>query len=142
MSRNLLVTGGSRIYRLLLCFPANNRRGTSPGSDNLTYAGHLVNLEQVLHSADFSFVHGDIGDAEVVARCLKEFHPDAIVNFAAESHVDRSIHSAEDFVRTNVLGTEQLLRTTKDWWQGLKPEVRERFSIPSYFYRRSLRLAR
>ncbi|WP_282163797.1 dTDP-glucose 4,6-dehydratase [Turicimonas muris] len=127
MSRNLLVTGGAGFIGS--CFVS---RQITAGDrvlvlDNLTYAGHLVNLEQVLHSADFSFVHGDIGDAEVVARCLKEFHPDAIVNFAAESHVDRSIHSAEDFVRTNVLGTEQLLRTTKDWWQGLKPEVRKDF---------------
>ena len=127
MSRKILVTGGAGFIGS--CFVAHQIEAGNNVLvlDKLTYAGHLVNLEPCLHSSKFSFAHGDIGDAELVARCLKEFRPDAIVNFAAESHVDRSIHSAEDFVRTNVLGTEQLLRTTKDWWQELEPEAKKKF---------------
>lgn len=127
MSRNILVTGGAGFIGS--CFVAQQIEAGNNVLvlDKLTYAGHLVNLEPCLHSSKFSFVHGDIGDAEAVARCLTEFHPDDVVNFAAESHVDRSIHSAEDFVRTNVLGTEQLLRTTKDWWQGMEPEAKKNF---------------
>lgn len=127
MSRKILVTGGAGFIGS--CFVAQQIEAGNNVLvlDKLTYAGQLVNLEPCLHSSKFSFVHGDIGDAEAVASCLKEFRPDAIVNFAAESHVDRSIHSAEDFVRTNVLGTEQLLRTTKDWWQELGSEAKKNF---------------
>lgn len=127
MSRNILVTGGAGFIGSCFVVQQVEARNNVLVLDKLTYAGHLVNLEPCLHSSKFSFAPGDIGDAELVARCLKEFRPDAIVNFAAESHVDRSIHSAEDFVRTNVLGTEQLLRTTKDWWQGLEPEAKKKF---------------
>lgn len=127
MSRNILVTGGAGFIGSCFVVQQVEAGNNVLVLDKLTYAGHLVNLEPCLHSSKFSFAHGDIGDAELVARCLKEFRPDAIVNFAAESHVDRSIHSAEDFVRTNVLGTEQLLRTTKDWWQELEPEAKKKF---------------
>lgn len=127
MSRNILVTGGAGFIGSCFVVQQVEAGNNVLVLDKLTYAGHLVNLEPCLHSSKFSFAHGDIGDAELAARCLKEFRPDAIVNFAAESHVDRSIHSAEDFVRTNVLGTEQLLRTTKDWWQELEPEAKKKF---------------
>ncbi|WP_308513855.1 dTDP-glucose 4,6-dehydratase [uncultured Turicimonas sp.] len=127
MSRNILVTGGAGFIGSCFVVQQVEAGNNVLVLDKLTYAGHLVNLEPCLHSSKFSFAHGDIGDAELVARCLKEFRPDAIVNFAAESHVDRSIHSAEDFVRTNVLGTEQLLRTTKDWWQELEREAKKKF---------------
>lgn len=127
MSRNILVTGGAGFIGSCFVVQQVEAGNNVLVLDKLTYAGYLVNLEPCLHSSKFSFAHGDIGDAVLVARCLKEFRPDAIVNFAAESHVDRSIHSAEDFVRTNVLGTEQLLRTTKDWWRELEPEAKKKF---------------
>lgn len=127
MSQNILVTGGAGFIGSCFVMQKIEAGNNVLVLDKLTYAGHPVNLEPCLHSSKFSFVHGDIGDEDLVSRCLKEFHPDAIVNFAAESHVDRSIHSAEDFVRTNVLGTEQFLRTTKDWWQGQNSEVRKNF---------------
>jgi dTDP-glucose 4,6-dehydratase len=72
-------------------------------------------------------VHGDIGDGELVARLLKEHQPTAIVNFAAESHVDRSIHGPADFIQTNIVGTFQLLEAVRAHWQGLPGDARERF---------------
>lgn len=77
--------------------------------DKLTYAGNRANLESLQGDARHVFVQGDIGDAALVGRLLAEHRPRAIVNFAAESHVDRSIHGAEDFIATNVVGTFRLL---------------------------------
>ncbi len=73
--------------------------------DKLTYAGNLENLKSVENHLNYVFVLGDIGDSELVAKLLKEYQPRAIVNFAAESHVDRSIHGPDDFIQTNILGT-------------------------------------
>ena len=73
--------------------------------DKLTYAGNLHNLDSVQGDARHIFVQGDIGDTALVARLLAEHKPRAVVNFAAESHVDRSIHGPEDLIQTNVVGT-------------------------------------
>ena len=95
--------------------------------DKLTYAGNLANLASVMGDARHVFVQGDIGDTSLVARLLAEHRPQAVVNFAAESHVDRSIHSAGEFIETNVLGTFRLLEAVRHHWQGLPASEKEAF---------------
>jgi dTDP-glucose 4,6-dehydratase len=87
--------------------------------DKLTYAGNLESLATVAADPRHLFVQGDIGDREVVKRLLAEHRPRAIINLAAESHVDRSIHGPEDFIQTNVVGTFHLLEETRAYWNGL-----------------------
>jgi dTDP-glucose 4,6-dehydratase len=89
--------------------------------DKLSYAGNLDNLAGLRGDARHVFVQGDIGDAALVGRLLREHRPRAIVNFAAESHVDRSIHGPDDFIQTNIVGTFRLLETVRDYWRGLAP---------------------
>jgi dTDP-glucose 4,6-dehydratase len=95
--------------------------------DKLTYAGNLANLAALERDARHVFVRGDIGDRELVRGLLAQHRPRAILNFAAESHVDRSIHGPDDFVRTNLLGTFDLLEESRAYWGGLKGVDRERF---------------
>ncbi len=95
--------------------------------DKLTYAGNLANLAAVQGDARHLFVQGDIGDTALVARLLAEHRPRAIVNFAAESHVDRSIHGAEDFIVTNIVGTFRLLEAARGYWGGLPEADRAAF---------------
>ncbi|HBD11068.1 MAG TPA: dTDP-glucose 4,6-dehydratase, partial [Porticoccaceae bacterium] len=87
--------------------------------DKLTYAGNIDNLATVAEHADYTFVHGDIADGELVSQILNQHRPSAVVNFAAESHVDRSIHGASEFIQTNVVGTLNLLEKTREYWLGL-----------------------
>jgi dTDP-glucose 4,6-dehydratase len=87
--------------------------------DKLTYSGNPDNLASLRDNPNHLFVHGDIGNAELVELLLHTYEPDAVVNFAAESHVDRSIVDPDAFVRTNVLGTCALLRSAYTWWNGL-----------------------
>ena len=91
--------------------------------DLLTYAGNLDTLRPLRDDERHIFVQGDIGDAGLVAELIAKYQPDAIVNFAAESHVDRSIDGPAAFVQTNVVGTLNLLQCALDWWKTL-PEVR------------------
>ena len=87
--------------------------------DKLTYAGNLENLASLKDNPRHIFVQGDIGDAELVAKLLAQYRPRAVVNFAAESHVDRSIHGPEDFIQTNIVGTFHLLEAVRAYWGGL-----------------------
>lgn len=87
--------------------------------DKLTYAGNLNNLATLKGDQRHVFVKGDIGDRILVARLLREHRPRAVVNFAAETHVDRSIRSPDEFVRTNVAGTQHLLEETRGYWRSL-----------------------
>ncbi len=95
--------------------------------DKLTYAGNLGNLASLKGDARHAFVRGDIGDRAQVAALLETHRPRAIVNFAAESHVDRSIHGPADFVATNVVGTFALLETARAWWADLPERERAAF---------------
>jgi len=95
--------------------------------DKLTYAGNLENLASLQGDARHVFVQGDIGDAALVARLLAEHRPRAVVNFAAESHVDRSIHGAEDFIQTNIVGTFRLLEAVRAHWSALPAEEKPAF---------------
>lgn len=108
---DLLARGGYRIVNL----------------DKLTYAGNPDTLSSVQAHADYRFVHGDIGTAELVSRLLAEHQPDAVVNFAAESHVDRSIDGPAEFVQTNVVGTLSLLECTLKYWRALDEKQRDGF---------------
>ena len=95
--------------------------------DKLTYAGNLETLASLQGDARHVFVQGDIGDAALVSRLLAEHRPRAVVNFAAESHVDRSIHGPEDFIQTNIVGTFHLLESVRAYWGGLAGDEREAF---------------
>jgi dTDP-glucose 4,6-dehydratase len=95
--------------------------------DKLTYAGNLDSLEPIAGEPNYQFVQGDIGDFEHVRTLLGEGQPAAIINFAAESHVDRSIDGPREFVKTNVLGTFELLLATLDYWRGLDADRQKAF---------------
>jgi dTDP-glucose 4,6-dehydratase len=97
--------------------------------DALTYAGNLHNLDALRDDARHVFVRGDIGDRALVDRLLAGHRPRAIVNFAAESHVDRSIHGPGDFMRTNVLGTFALLEAARGYWSGLDADAKTAFRL-------------
>ena len=87
--------------------------------DKLTYAGNLETLSSLQGNPNHIFVQGDIGDKALVAQLLAQFQPRAIINFAAESHVDRSIHGPEDFIQTNIVGTFHLLESVRAYYNGL-----------------------
>jgi dTDP-glucose 4,6-dehydratase len=95
--------------------------------DALTYAGNRDTLASLDGDARHVFVHGDIGDRALVERLLSEYRPQAIVNFAAESHVDRSIDGPAAFVQTNVVGTLALLEAARDYWRSLEGKEKEAF---------------
>ncbi len=95
--------------------------------DALTYAGNLENLASLDGDARHLFVHGDIGDFALVSKLLAEHQPRAVVNFAAESHVDRSIHGPEDFIQTNIVGSFRLLEAVRAYWGGLAEPAKSRF---------------
>ncbi len=95
--------------------------------DKLTYAGNLATLASLKDDPHHIFVHGDIGDKELVAKLLKEHQPRAIVNFAAESHVDRSIHGSAEFVNTNIVGTFNLLECAREYWNELDGSAKKVF---------------
>jgi len=94
--------------------------------DKLTYAGHLENIEGI-NSKNIEFVRGDIGDFELVSRLLNEYKPVAVVNFAAESHVDNSISGPGAFVNTNIVGVFNLLEATRTFWKALSIEKKTNF---------------
>ena len=95
--------------------------------DKLTYAGNLQNLASLQGNPGHTFVQGDIGNSELITSLLKKYQPRAIVNFAAESHVDRSIHGPEDFIQTNIVGTFKLLEAVRAYWGGLSGPAKKDF---------------
>jgi dTDP-glucose 4,6-dehydratase len=114
--------------------------------DKLTYAGNLENLASLQGDSRHIFVQGDIGDRALVGKLLAEHQPRAIVNFAAESHVDRSIHGPEDFIQTNIVGTFHLLEEVRGYWNNLgdagKPRSAFCMSPPTRSTVRSARTTR
>jgi len=95
--------------------------------DKLTYAGNLENLDSIKDNPKHKFVRGDIGDHGLVSQLLSEHQPRAIINFAAESHVDRSIEGPEEFIQTNVVGTSRLLQSARSYWEALGDQERSAF---------------
>ena len=97
--------------------------------DALTYAGNPENLLSLKDNSQYIFVHGDINDKNLINKTLKKYKPRAIINFAAESHVDRSISSPSDFINTNILGTFNLISTVNTYWNDLKKEDKKDFKF-------------
>ncbi|MFL6623736.1 MAG: dTDP-glucose 4,6-dehydratase [Sulfurifustis sp.] len=95
--------------------------------DKLTYAGNLQTLDSLRDNANHIFVRGDIGDRDLVAALLRQYRPRAILNFAAESHVDRSIHGPGEFIQTNIVGTFHLLECTRAYWSELTEPYKRDF---------------
>ncbi len=95
--------------------------------DKLTYAGNLDTLKSLDSDVRHTFVRGDIGDRDLVAKLLAEHQPRAVINFAAESHVDRSIHGPGEFIQTNVVGTFNLLEAVRGYWNELPVEQKTAF---------------
>lgn len=122
-----LITGGAGFIGSNYVLNARRSGIKIINLDKLTYAGNLQNLAELERDTQYKFIHGGIENAELVAWILNEYKPRAIINFAAESHVDRSIVDPEVFVRTNVLGTATLLRVINDWWKRLHCEQATRF---------------
>jgi hypothetical protein len=118
--KTILITGGAGFIGSNFILKALQDGLKVVNLDKLTYSGNLDNLCSISLSSPYVFVKGDIGNNELVEYLLDKYDPDCIVNFAAESHVDRSIASPRIFFETNVLGTEQLLETTKRWLDSNK----------------------
>ncbi len=95
--------------------------------DLLNYAGNLENLSSLSQNPHHHFIQGNIGDRELVAQLLKKYQVRAIVNFAAESHVDRSIHGPGDFIETNIVGTYHLLESVRAYWSDLDESSKKSF---------------
>lgn len=124
----IVVTGGAGFIgaNFVLDFLAGSTE-TVINLDKLTYAGNLENLASLQGNANHIFVKGDIGDAELVGKLLAEHRPRAVINFAAESHVDRSISSPGEFIQTNVVGTFHLLEAVRGYWGALDADAKAAF---------------
>jgi len=128
MANTILVTGGAGfigsnfILRLL-----QDSAAPLVNLDKLTYAGNPYNLASIAGSRLYEFIHGDICERSQLRQILEKHKPAAIVHFAAESHVDRSIHGPDDFIRTNIDGTFALLEETRAYWSALPDDARRRF---------------
>ena len=124
----LLLTGGAGFIGSNFVIDwLSIRDETIVNLDNLTYAGNLNNLSSLENNEDHIFVKGDIGDSTLIAQLLHIHKPRAVLNFAAESHVDRSIHDPEAFMQTNIIGAFRLLECTKDYWQSLPEQKQQQF---------------
>src|SRR3954462_267404 len=124
---NIIVTGGAGFIGANF---VQQWIATEPAAvvnlDKLTYAGNLGSLQAVQSNPKYDFIRGDIGDFDLVSKILEDRKPTALVNFAAESHVDRSIHGPAQFVETNLVGTFQLLEAVRGYWSGLESEIKKR----------------
>ncbi len=126
--KKILVTGGAGFIGS--CFVRQmvaDEAAHVVNFDKLTYAGNLDSLEPVLEDPLHTFIQGDIVDREHLEHVFHEHQPDAVVHFAAESHVDRSIDNPDEFVRTNVLGTFNLLESARRYWNGLLRSGQQKF---------------
>jgi dTDP-glucose 4,6-dehydratase len=124
----ILVTGGAGfIGSNFILRWLDQEQSPVVNLDKLTYAGNPGNLQSVCGSPNYRFAQGDIVDRKLVFDLLRKHQPRAIVHFAAESHVDRSIHGPDDFVRTNVNGTFSLLEEARAYWANLSPDEKTAF---------------
>jgi len=128
MNKCILVTGGAGFIgaNFVIDWLAQSET-TVINLDCLTYAGNLENLSSLEGNSRHIFVKGSIGDSALVAELMAKHQPYAIINFAAESHVDRSIHAPEDFIQTNIVGTFRLLEVTRNYWNNLPKEDQQDF---------------
>lgn len=124
----ILITGGagfigSAVVRYIL----NETQDEVINVDKLTYAANLVSLKPVENSPRYAFEQADIGDKRALTRIFKQYKPDAVMHLAAESHVDRSIDSADVFIQTNIVGTYTLLDVARYYWSGLDADKKTAF---------------
>lgn len=127
---SILVTGGAGFIgsNFVLDWLANSDE-TVVNVDKLTYAGNLENLSSLQNDARHVFVKGDIGDYDLLLSLLEKHRIRAVVNFAAESHVDRSIHGPEDFIQTNIVGSFHLLEAVRQYWNNLDQPAKQDFRL-------------
>ena len=125
----ILITGGAGFIgsNFVLDWLKDQKAEGIVNLDKLSYAGNLATLDSLKSDPRHIFVHGDIGDNELVTKLLNEHEPRAIVNFAAESHVDRSIHTPAEFVQTNIVGTFNLLECGRAYWNALDESKKATF---------------
>ncbi len=125
----ILVTGGAGFIggNFVLDWLANPHAEAIVNLDKLTYAGNMATLQSLEEDSRHVFVYGDIGNYDLVLSLLKKYQIRAVINFAAESHVDRSIHGPGDFIQTNVLGTFNLLEATRAYWIELPASEKQLF---------------
>ena len=124
----ILITGGAGFIgaNFVLDWVAHTDE-TIVNLDKLTYAGNLESLASLKNNPRHVFVQGDIGDVALLPKLLAEHQPRAVLNFAAESHVDRSIHGPGEFIETNIVGTFRLLESVRGYWHGLSAEAQTQF---------------
>ena len=124
----ILVTGGAGFIgsNFILDWLAQSNESIL-NLDKLTYAGNPHNLASLQNNAAYIFAQGDIGDHALVSALLEKHQPRAIINFAAESHVDRSIHGPGEFIQTNIVGTFDLLETIRAYWSQLTSKAKQSF---------------
>jgi dTDP-glucose 4,6-dehydratase len=128
MENAIVVTGGAGFIGSNFILQRIGRDAASVVNlDKLTYAGNLHNLETIANEPRYEFIRGDIADRGLVSGLLQRRKPQAIVHFAAESHVDRSIRGPEDFIRTNIDGTFALLEEVRAYWGNLSEQERKNF---------------
>src|SRR5215510_2179337 len=125
--RNILITGGAgfigshAVRHFVKKYPGYKIINL----DKLTYAGNLENLKDIESSENYFFIRGDVADSVLLENIFSEHKIDSVIHLAAESHVDRSISSPMDFIRTNIIGTVTLLNAAKDFWLNPKSEIRD-----------------
>ena len=125
----IIVTGGAGFIgsNFVLNSLVDRKFNGIVNIDKLTYAGNLTTLNILKNDTRHIFIQGDIGDRDLVSRLLNQFRPSAIINFAAESHVDRSIHGPGEFIDTNIVGTFNLLESARYYYDSLQGLERDNF---------------
>jgi len=127
--KTVLITGGAGFIgsNFIPLFINNNKNTKVVNLDNLTYAGDLSNLTEVEKNNRYSFVEGDICDKQLVEQLFEKYEFSGVIHFAAESHVDNSISNPDTFIKTNIIGTFNLLEVAKKWWMDKSNNYKEYF---------------
>ena len=134
--KKILVTGGAGfIGSAAVRHIIQNTQDSVVNVDKLTYAGNLESLTEVANNPRYAFEQVDICDRAELDRVFAQHQPDAVMHLAAESHVDRSIDSAGEFIQTNIVGTFNLLEAARAYWQQMPSEKTRSLPFPPYFYR-------
>ena len=127
---SIIVTGGAGfIGSNFILDWFDNKSEEIINIDSLTYSGNIKNLEHIKNNKNLIFIKGDICNQELIKKTFDDYKPRAVINFAAESHVDRSISSPENFIKTNILGVYNLLEVSKEYWKNLSSDKKNHFKF-------------